>query len=171
MEGWPSINALRDWAPHPCPFTRPGREGCCQKSRRWAIDPATFPSCGWQLQCQWAWGCHAAPPRRKDSQQLHLCGGGREKSLMICLWMSDPSKQPLKTYDGLHQCRKNLHNKGILASVYRLEVLHVFVSALFSEQKLSRAVSRSFHYSHMDILKDGTEPMSYKDEIVRSYDP
>ena len=78
MEGWPSINAPRDWAPHPCPFTGPGREGCCQKPRHGAIDPATFPSCGWQLQCQWAWGRHAALPRRKDSQQLYLCGGRRE---------------------------------------------------------------------------------------------
>lgn len=48
-------------------------------------------------------------PCRKDGQQLYLCGGGRGKSVMIRLWMSEPCKQHRQilselsssSYDGL----------------------------------------------------------------------
>lgn len=98
MEGWPSINAPSDWAPYLCPFTRPGREGCCQKPRRGAIDPATFPSCGWQLQCQRALGHHAALPRIQEGQpanSVSVVMGGKSHKWSACechIHVNNPSK-------------------------------------------------------------------------------
>lgn len=139
MEGWPSINAPRDWAPHPCPFTGPGREGCCQKPRHGAIDPATFPSCGWQLRCQWAWGRHAALPRRKDSQQLYLCGGRRESHWWsVCECQIHVNKPPLlvlmiawpeylhskTTLD--HSCQMCYYVAGEIGSVFTSKLFLIF---------------------------------------------
>lgn len=66
---------------------------------------------------------------------------------------------------------KTCTTKGYLLACIAWRCYMYSFLLFFSEQNLSKAVNISFHYPHINILKDGTEPMSYKDEKVRSYDP
>lgn len=94
MEGWPAINALRDWAPECCSFTGPGWERCCQKPRCGPIDPATFPSVG--DSCSAKELRDATLPcyvRRTASNSVSVAAGGKVTNDHF--WMSHLCKHPL----------------------------------------------------------------------------